>query len=313
MAGQYCSAIVIGVIIMENLKVYYIKDDYINYLSKNEANCHPDGKSRVPFNKEQTRPYVGVIIERNDVNYFAPLASPKPKHQQMKNTPDVFKIKDGELGIINLNNMIPVKTNNIIMINLDDKPITYKRMVNDQLQFINNSKTSLLKKVEKLFKLYENNSIPRLTERCCNFTLLEKKCIEYNNGLLTTKFIEHTSREEAAATKSSDPGAVSVKDKVIDSYKKDFPPIKHISESAAQFINILNTKNGQSLTIKEIKLAYNEAGKNLENSDTPFNRKLFNEIDEIYSNLNQCKHKENQIQAHEKAQTSIQKNIVPEI
>lgn len=298
---------------MENLKAYYIKDDYINYLSKNEANSHSDGRSRVPFNKEQTRPYVGIIVERNNVSYFAPLASPKPKHQQMSNSPDVFKIKDGKLGIINLNNMIPVHPNNIIKIDLDSKPTTYKNMVNDQLQLINNNKIELLKKVEKLFKLYENNSIPRLTERCCNFTLLEKKCVEYNKGLLTTKFIENTAREEVAASKLTVPEKTNLKNKMVDLYKNEFPPIKHISEKTAKNINELNTKNGQPLTIKEIKATYIEAGKNLEINDTQLNRKLFSDLEEIHSNLNECQHKENQAQAHEKVQNNIHKMNIPEM
>lgn len=287
---------------MDNLKAYYMKEDYINYLSKYD--------NKVPFNKNQTRPYVGIVIERNGVSYFAPLSSPKPKHKLMKNGLDIFKIKSGELGIINLNNMIPVKSDNIIKIDFDDKPITYKNLINNQIQFINNNKSDLLKKVEKLFKLYERNSIPRLTDRCCNFTLLEKKCLEYNQLLI--KSIESTSRQEVAAT-ISDVTEATIKDKIINLYKDEFQPIRHISEKTAQNINKLNLKNGQPLKIKEINSAYIKAGKNLEIENTQFNRKLFNELEEIHSDLNQCKHKENQIQAHEKVKANVPKIDVPEI
>ena len=85
---------------MNKLKIYYIDNDYIDYLRKFDK--------RVPYNKTKTRPYVGVVYTFNNQTYFAPLSSPKPKHLTMnKDAIDIFKIKDGELGIVNINNMIP--------------------------------------------------------------------------------------------------------------------------------------------------------------------------------------------------------------
>ena len=40
--------------------------------------------------------------------YFAPLSSPKPKHQLIKRQIDIVKINDGKYGVVNLNNMISV-------------------------------------------------------------------------------------------------------------------------------------------------------------------------------------------------------------
>ena len=85
---------------MKTLRIYYIDNDYINYLRKFD--------DRVAYNKTKTRPYVGVVYTFNNQTYFAPLSSPKPKHLTMNNRAlDIFKIKDGELGIVNINNMIP--------------------------------------------------------------------------------------------------------------------------------------------------------------------------------------------------------------
>ena len=39
----------------------------------------------------------------------------------MKNTVDFFKIKDGELGAVNFNNMIPVNENNYSLVDLNKK------------------------------------------------------------------------------------------------------------------------------------------------------------------------------------------------
>ena len=82
------------------LKLYYIDDEYISFLRKYD--------SRVAYNKNSTRPYIGVVYNYNNHNYFAPLSSPKEKHKKLsRKNVDVFKIEGGNLGIININNMIP--------------------------------------------------------------------------------------------------------------------------------------------------------------------------------------------------------------
>ena len=79
---------------MKTLKIYYIDNNYINYLRKFD--------NRVAYNKTKTRPYVGVVYTFNKETYFAPLSSPKHKHLTMnEKAVDIFKIKDGELGIVN--------------------------------------------------------------------------------------------------------------------------------------------------------------------------------------------------------------------
>ena len=86
---------------MKTLKIYYLDEAYINYLREFDL--------KVFYNKNTTRPYVGVVYYFNDLYYFAPLSSPKPKHLKMSQKAiDVFKIDDRKLEIININNIIPV-------------------------------------------------------------------------------------------------------------------------------------------------------------------------------------------------------------
>lgn len=283
---------------MENIKAYYIEDSYINYLSQYDK--------KVPFNKQQTRPYIGVVIKRNNLDYFAPLSSPKEKHKLMKSGLDVFKIKGGDLGIINLNNMIPVSRNNIIKIDLDKKPVSYKNLINGQIQFINNHKQELFKKVDKLFKLYENNSIQSLTNRCCNFPLLEKKCVEYN------EINEYIKASQEVASSNFTP-EVSIKNRIISMYKNEFPDINFISEKAAQRIFDFNKSKKYDFSIREIRIEYEKAGKNLENSDTSINRKAFKELDEINSEIKECKSKARQNQQSNDRALHINKANIPEL
>lgn len=265
---------------MNNLKMYYIEDDYINYLRKFD--------NKVPFNKNQSRPYIGIVIDRNNVHYFAPLSSPKPKHLKMNNSIDIYKIKNGELGVINLNNMIPVSLNNIIKIDIDNQAISYKNLLNNQMQNINNNKKELFKKVDKLYTLFSKNAIPYIASRCCNFVLLEEKCSEY------------IAMQEAAATKIPFNDLLSTKEKIVTIYKKEFPPIKHITEESATLIDDLNIKNGYTMTIKEIKDAYIQSGKNLELSNSVINKKQFDGLEEINLIIKDCQSKENQINVHDK-------------
>lgn len=160
---------------MQKLKIYFIDSKYIEYLRKFD--------NKVAFNKIPNRPYIGIVYTYNNFNYFAPLSSPKPKHISMNNNViDVFKIDDGKLGVVNLNNMIPctmeVLTEAIPIIT--DKK--YKTLLENQLSYINAKREILYKKTIRFQNQYRNGRLyPNILNRCCNFPLLEKKCIEYPN------------------------------------------------------------------------------------------------------------------------------------
>ena len=77
---------------MKNLKIYYISESYINYLRQFDNN--------VAYNKNTTRPYIGIVYTYNNYNYFTPLASPKPKHININQKAiDIYKIKNGEFSL----------------------------------------------------------------------------------------------------------------------------------------------------------------------------------------------------------------------
>ena len=112
-------------VMVKILKIYYLDENYINYLRKFD--------SRVAYNKKMTRPYIGVVYTLNGLNYFAPLSSPKPKHLKMSDKAiDIFKIRNGELGIININNMInPSPLSSFLFLNVNNnKSIAAPTIVN---------------------------------------------------------------------------------------------------------------------------------------------------------------------------------------
>ena len=158
---------------MKTLKIYYIDTNYINYLRKFD--------NRVAYNKSNVRPYVGVVYTFNNQTYFAPLSSPKPKHLTMNDKAlDIFKIKDGELGIVNINNMIPTPKSCLTEVLPLVKDKQYRKLIIEQTTYLNNHKRELLDKVNFFMLKYDTNKLSKRTkDRCCVFRLLEEKCKEY--------------------------------------------------------------------------------------------------------------------------------------
>ena len=164
-----------------NLKIVRVNSDYCDYLRKYD--------NKVSYNKfeKELRPFIGILFKIETFEYFAPLSSPKLKHKKMKNTVDFFKIKNGELGAVNFNNMIPVTKENYTLIDLNKETLTlselkYQRLLREQLNWLNSNYYQVKNKSFKLYQLYNNDKLPKnIRARCCNFKLLEDKCLNYNN------------------------------------------------------------------------------------------------------------------------------------
>lgn len=165
---------------MESLILVRLDSKYCDYLRQFDK--------KVPYNydKKELRPFIGVLFEVNDCKYFAPLSSPKPKHKTMKTTLDFLKIAGGDLGAINFNNMLPVTDKNIIKLDLDKECLTkteekYTKMLKEQIFWLNRNDDKLYGRSKKLYDKYINHTLNEsVAKRCCNFKLLEEKCIEYN-------------------------------------------------------------------------------------------------------------------------------------
>ena len=164
-----------------NFSFYMVDAGYCDYLRKSDP-C-------VPYTMERKaiRPFVGIVFFVKDAQYYAPLTSPKPKHLHMKNQIDFLKIKGGEWGAINFNNMIPVhadrlKKVEIKILETDSKQdITYKNLLSNQLSWCNSHRDVILRQAEKLYRVItEGRAWENLAGRCCNFALDEMLCDAYS-------------------------------------------------------------------------------------------------------------------------------------
>ena len=106
----------------------------------------------------------------------------------MKNQVDFYKIDSGKLGAINLNNMIPVLDSEYTYANINlndilcDNERKYRIMLSNQLHWLNRHGINLRYKAKKLYENRVKNTLPeRIKDRCCDFQLLEQKCLAYSN------------------------------------------------------------------------------------------------------------------------------------
>ncbi|MGL5415539.1 MAG: type III toxin-antitoxin system ToxN/AbiQ family toxin [Clostridium sp.] len=157
------------------LKIYKVSEEYIDYLRKYD-------KKNIKVNKGEKRPYLGVVLEIDNIKYFAPMASPKPKHMNMKNSIDFIKINAGEHGVINLNNMIPVSEKALIKYNIEaEENIMYKNLLYIQLKFIEKENKKILKNAKKLYEKVTIYNSEFFSSKCANFKLLEKVSLKYKS------------------------------------------------------------------------------------------------------------------------------------
>lgn len=163
------------------MELFKVDINYCNYLHYYEE--------KIPYIKDEkeNRPFIGVVLNVNGKNFFAPLTSPKRKHIIMNDMQDFLKIDGGRLGGINLNNMMPIPRRYLESINIKYlTDIKYKRMLKNQIRWINQNELRIHNRARNLYYLILNgHATEELKKRCCNFRLLEKKCEDFmkENGV----------------------------------------------------------------------------------------------------------------------------------
>lgn len=158
---------------------YIVKSEYIDYLRKFE--------NKVFENKNNKRPYIGIVFTKNKFNYFIPLSS--PKLNKKLNSEFTTKIYSGyknknHIGNIMFNNMIPVADEYFIKISLEEykaSDFKYYNLLINQQRFISKNENIILNKAIRVYKTYGVKDIS--LKLCCNFKLLETKCIEWKKEI----------------------------------------------------------------------------------------------------------------------------------
>ena len=168
-------------------KWYIANKKYVNYLRKFDSKVE-----KIEYDNK-LKPYIGIVIKINDFNYYVPVSSPKEKHYNMKEDMDFIKImqKNKIIGVLNLNNMIPILDKYILKLKYVDiekyrkfdsqiEKRKYISFLNLELYLINQKAAKIRKAALKLYKEKINNPKSKISQRCCNFKLLEEISKNYN-------------------------------------------------------------------------------------------------------------------------------------
>ena len=157
---------------MEKLRIYRIRDGFIEFLHEKDH--------RVQFNKRERRPYIGVVLEINGHKYFVPMESPKPNHEKLKSNVHIMRIDGGKYGILGFNNMVPAKDFFLVPFDIEKEPDErYKNLLRNQLEFCNDHKEDVYRHARKTYDGATGGRNPILTRVCCDFKLLEREYVKY--------------------------------------------------------------------------------------------------------------------------------------
>ncbi|MCD8068297.1 MAG: type III toxin-antitoxin system ToxN/AbiQ family toxin [Lachnospiraceae bacterium] len=137
------------------------------------------------------RPFLGIIVLCNHMQYCIPLSKPKPKHKNMKNKIDFKKIEcDGELlGVLNFNLMIPVENAQLIPIDTivrkhDNQNIRKrKNILLKELNWCNEHASDICNTANVLYRKYLSGENFSAKNQCVDFLRLETEYILYNKKL----------------------------------------------------------------------------------------------------------------------------------
>ena len=171
----------------EHLSWNVLSKKYVEYLQRYDSLVQ-----NIDYGDNEIKPYIGIVLQINNFNYYVPISSAKEKHYKMKEGKDFIIIKEHSkiLGILNLNNMIPVllseasalkynSINNYRKFKDKKERYEYISLLDKEMKIINARIKEICTKARKLYDEKNNNPNSRLSKRCCNFKLLEEKSIKY--------------------------------------------------------------------------------------------------------------------------------------
>ncbi|MCI5883099.1 MAG: type III toxin-antitoxin system ToxN/AbiQ family toxin [Eubacterium sp.] len=158
---------------MRGLKLYEINPKYIKYLAQYQEHIF------ISDGNKASRKYIGIVLQINEMNYFAPLSSFKPKHKKMKESVDFIKICD--YAVININNMVPVPEGEYHLVDVNGtKDMQYRYLMQAESREINRQRNRIIKNADIVYKhKLRNGDTTPLARRTNDFKELEKRCKQY--------------------------------------------------------------------------------------------------------------------------------------
>ncbi|MBF0710471.1 MULTISPECIES: type III toxin-antitoxin system ToxN/AbiQ family toxin [unclassified Gemella] len=181
------------------IRFYEIDHDYMRYLYGVD--------SKVYFHetyKKHVKPYVGIIATIDNVKYFIPLTSAKPKHRKHRlTTKDYILIydivnknitkskaiykekKDDEeekyhiLSILDMRKMVPVPNGLFKKIDFNSLPLNYQFLFYKEHEFCKSKQDKIIENSTNLYNKTKEKG-KALSKFHCDYIKLEKAMLQYN-------------------------------------------------------------------------------------------------------------------------------------
>lgn len=221
------------------LSWYILDNDYTRFLKKyDDKVVHNDYNNGI-------KPYVGIVININDFNYYVPISSSKEKLKHMKNSLLMHKIIEHKtsklLCVLNLGNMLPVKyehltplkysnLENYINFKNQNSKTFYIDLLQKDLKILNSLSDTIKSNAQKLYfakekhnKSYKESGINKMLNYCCDFKKLEIAC---NQFTLSKDIINNTNNLSKTKTKPQKTSLLSRLNNNKNSNKKKTNDIK---------------------------------------------------------------------------------------
>ncbi|MDO3411026.1 type III toxin-antitoxin system ToxN/AbiQ family toxin [Saccharibacillus sp. CPCC 101409] len=159
------------------MRFYRLKNEYVNYLKTFD--------SKMQDNYDGTRAYAGIVVRIGLHNYFAPLSSHKKSQDKYKKNDTIFKLhsrtnENDKLGLIHINNMIPVLPTELEEIIFSNEEKKYSTLLQKQYEFILSNEKNINEQAERLYKRVVERKESFFVRLSCDFQLLEKKYLLFN-------------------------------------------------------------------------------------------------------------------------------------
>lgn len=161
------------------VKFYVVSDRYIAFLKQIDQ--------KVPDNYQGKRPFIGIVININGIDYVAPLSSPKPHLLSIDSSKaSCFKLfnrikPDEFLGVINLNYMIPYLAGEVNLLDISALDKKYQSLIYKQFEFIKQNKNEIQNRAIKLHELVRVKKQSHFMKISCDFEALEKNLSSFTS------------------------------------------------------------------------------------------------------------------------------------
>lgn len=169
-----------GNIELKDLRFYTVSPEYLKHLSNVEPKVHYS----IGDAYFHCKPYIGVVLEISGHRFLAPLTSYKSKQDKISNI-SAFKLHERgdpskKLGMISLNNMIPVIDSEIQLLDIENQDRKYKQLLYKQYEFIKSKSEPIRENAKKLHYYVTSLRTPFYVNLCCDFTKMIDASRSYN-------------------------------------------------------------------------------------------------------------------------------------